>query len=492
MVPTQSNDVSILAEFEKVMKISGWIRSTEVTVGIISEWKPDAVFRREDGRITLVELEQEVNVPRFLVRIRDDSRNSFDGARIVVLARKNTPINIETARMGIENEISVYAGPIDQRLVLDSELPKKMQPLKPEEFQAISARFRSNKRIPEAITRELRSLQNLEYAGDLRQFAHDYEAVNFKAREDEHQFVHDFVADRFSRKYAGTTFLEGLNLMSLLEDLSQVVLAKREHFLHSFQTFLLGSIVIDKYYAQFNHWYSECFDPAGTAKIDLPWFFTSLFHDVGNVTVSIGRISTLRSMINTVPRDMTSMYGPSLLGCLFEATRHGPVRKDWSPSSTSEERVLAPLLANRRIRDHGVIGAINLLSCASDVERDALASVIWPSSLAIAVHSWELWPQLVEKALFPVKAKNFPLVFLLQLCDNLQEWGREPYKPENSDLSSALIGISFLKTSVTCDIWVRDKSIAAVISNRNQWIMRELFETEDFWLECRFFYGGNN
>jgi hypothetical protein len=486
---TDSDDALVLTEFKNAMKTDGWTPLDEVPPGIIKGWKPDAVFQTESGRVILLELEQVVNIPHFIVRIRNDKRNCFDKASIIVLSKRNTPLDIQTARIGLQNGISVYAGGARKKSALDSEISGEFVSLEPERLTGIRTRFECCKRIPSVITKELQDLRNLEYANDLHQFAHDYEAVEFDSLDKEHQFVHEFITKRLSNRYAGASFLSGLNVMSLLENLSQVVHAKREHFLHSFQVFLLGSIVIDKWYSEFNTWYGDCFDPRGTAAIDVPWLFASLFHDIGNIIVSVSGIPIVRKGVTFAAKGMSSIFGPRLLGCLFEALRNGPMRSDWIPSASPSgvSDTLERLLSGRRTRDHGVMGAIDLLSCAAEVEGDTLTSVIWPASLAIAIHSTEMWPLLVQSGLFPVKAKAFPLTFLLFLCDNLEEWGREPYATGRNQPDSSLLEMDFHNQHLAFAIWVCEKAIAPVIRNRYQWIMKELFDPGDITLECDFF-----
>ena len=116
----------------------------------------------------------------------------------------------------------------------------------------------------------------------------------------------------------------------------------------------------------------------------------------------------------------------------------------------------------------------------------ALATVIWPASLAIAVHSSSIWPNLVEQAVFPVRSKRFPLILLLQLCDNLEEWGRESYEKKTT---ASLLSLDSKKDSTTCNIWVDKPARAIVMNNRNQWITQELFKLENFEFECVYFRG---
>jgi hypothetical protein len=423
----------------------------------------------------LAEVEEEVNVPHFLARIVEDHKSSLEKVKITVLAKDNTLLNSETARVAIRTGISIYAGAENQKLILDPNVPMELGHVEEAVLKRIQDRSAKAKRIPEAIVQHLGSLKNLEYSSDLRQFGHDYERVEFADRASEHQFVHDFLIDRLAKKYASQEFLYGLNAMSLLEDVSQVLLAKREHFLHSFQTFLLGAIVIDKNYKLFNSWYSERFHRAADIGIDLPWFFTSLFHDIG-----------ITPMFQKSDKGITSIFGPSLLESLFDAIRSNSINGGWDPEKHSGNGRLRSLLASRRRVDHGVVGALTLLSCASDMERNAQISTVWPASLAIALHNSDLWPRMVREGIFPQKATAFPLLLLLLFCDNVEEWGREPVVADDA-LLSALLGIDFKNASMCCNVWVKEQATAAVMRNRHQWITQELLPCENFQFECCFF-----
>ena len=326
MSASMNNVSPVISEFEKRQKAQGWIRADGKPCGLSIEWNPDGIFLHSDGRIMLAEIEEEVNIPHFLVRIVEDYRPSLQNVKIAVIAKGNALLSWETATIAMKTGILIYAGIEDQKLILDPEFPEELRRADDATLQRIHERSSKTKRIPEAITQQLDGLQNVEYSKDLRQFGHDYERVSFANRDAEHKFVHDFLITRLAKKYASGEFLYGLNAMSLLEEVSQVLLAKREHFLHSFQTFLLGAIVIDKNYDLFNGWYSERFQRTGDIVIDLPWFFTSLFHDIG-----------ITPMFQRLDRGITSAYGPSLLGSLFDAIKSDTISENWDPAAKGPE-----------------------------------------------------------------------------------------------------------------------------------------------------------
>ncbi len=322
----------------------------------------------------------------------------------------------------------------------------------------------------------------------MRQFAHDYESIRFSDDEDEHRFVHEFIVTRFGNRLKAITLFEGLNTMSLLEEISEVVGGKRPHFLHSFQTFLLGAIIIDKNYDFFTKLYSAAFGTEDTVKMDYPWFFASIFHGVAVPFENIENMRPVSELREPRSRGISSIYSPHLLGCLFELLRSGTVDPEWEPEPTFEAGKLCEILSRHRLNEHGVMGALNLISSSQQMDRSKLATDIYPAALAISLHNSPLWSELLERELFPVSAKKFPLVFLLLLCDNIEEWGREMRFIEGKEKGpNALIyDLSFSPHLAKFNLWVDELARAVVIRNRYDWITQRLFQIEDLQLECMF------
>lgn len=485
---TQTERAALVSALEETLSNEGCKPDDEAQLPEEVGWTPDRIFVCPEEKKIALEIEEEVSIPRFLVRIAESCKNYLEDTSILVAAVRNTPLKLLTARTGIENGISVYADASDPTLVLDSSFPEKMASVPTELIDAANQRFSGNKRIPLVLTQELEGLDHLAYAGDLRQFAHDYESVQFETWESEHQFVHDFLTNHFADQLSSDELFEGLNTLNLLEEVSEVILGKRPHFLHSFQTFLLGAIVIDKHYEIFEKLYSAGFETEESVPIDLPWLFTSLFHDVASAFENIENISPVGRLREVRPRGISSLYSPHLLSSLFELLKAGAISPEWEPQLESTGGGLQDLLARYRWNEHGVMGAISLILTTQNLNRRTLATVVYPSALAISLHSSHLWPQLLERKLFPVSAQKFPLVFLLLFCDNIEEWGREMHTVRETERNpKALItGLNLDQYLACLSLGVDEPARAIVIKNRHDWITQKLFDTEGLRTKCLF------
>lgn len=478
---------SLKIALEEILSNKGWIPDENAQLPEQVGWTPDRIFICGEKKLAL-EIEEEVNIPRFLIRRIKSCRELLQDTKILVAAVRNTPLKFTTARIGIQNDISVYADFRNPVLVLDSAFPEKMTVVSRDSIRDAYERFHYKKRIPLELIRELEILNHILYARNLRQFAHDYESVEFNNWEDEHQFIHDFLTNHFGDQLGANRLFEGLNLMSLLEVVSEVILGKRPHFLHSFQTFLLGSVIIDKNYNTFQQLYSACFESDQNITIDLPWFFTSLFHDVASPFESLESMGPVGELRESRPRGISSVYAPHLLSCLFELLKVGTIDSEWEPEPGSAPGELYNLLSRYRWRDHGVMGALNLISSTQQMNRRTLSTVLYPSALAVSIHNTRLWPYLIESQLFPVSAKKFPLIFLLFLCDNLEEWGREMFRVESEKKEPKVLitNLNFDQFIASFNLYVDEPARAMIIKNRFDWITQILFNIEDLQTQCAF------
>lgn len=214
----------------------------------------------------------------------------------------------------------------------------------------------------------------------------------------------------------------------------------RDHFIHSFNVFLLGYYIINKMREVFpnKHYFGNNED-----HINLTWMLTSTFHDVAypvqeteswlnglfekflgvkpNFSINIGQI--LPIIYIDFMRLLSKYHSRTTQGVLeneFLAT-------DW--------RFYNELGSELTKKNHGVIGALMLCHRMAiregflkqhpdrDDERNPWNFLRdhMPACHAISVHDMES-----IRVLF----KKFPFAYLLILCDELQDWGR-PSKRAN-------------------------------------------------------------
>jgi len=469
---------------ETLLRNDGWTPDENAELPEEVKWTPDRIFTRADGKRLALEVEEEVTIPSFLPNRIESCQSTFRDTKIVISSIRNTPLTFDTAKTGYRYGIYIYADSKKPVLVLD---PTSLTSVS-QNFSSEFKRYYQKKSIPLILIREISKLNNVEYAPDLRDFASQYESVRFSDWEDEHRFIHDFLMKKLGRRFDATRLFEGLNVLSIFEEVSEVIAGKREHFLHSFQTFLLGAIIIDHNYDLFRKLYSTSFRTDDLIPLDLPWFFASLFHDLASPFENLEDLGPVGELFEVRPRGISALYSPHLLGCLFELFRSDSVDPEWEPQPGSNAGKLCELLAKYR-KDHGVLGGINLISSATRMNRRTLTTIIYPAALAISVHNIRLWAHLIENGLTRIPVKKFPLSFLLMFCDNIEEWGRERLYHVNSGEvrpKTLITELGFDGFLVDSNLWVDEPERALVIKNRYDWITKILFDMEDLRTRCTF------
>jgi len=221
----------------------------------------------------------------------------------------------------------------------------------------------------------------------------------------------------------------------------------RDHFIHQFQVFLVGSVIIDKMYEiskeqkidNFADYFfkSLCILEVNTPMCDDAWLITSTIHDLAYP------IEKSDDLINEFFKTFTGIdekivdkihlekiivdggYGRLIdeLCDLYAWHESGQDCWAFKPDNMTSSLVnrhfknkFYQTLLNER--DHGILSALILLQ-GSEMDDNKQVPIIFSSALAIALHN-KLSKNMKEIIWFEEK----PLAFLLNYCDLIQEWGR--------------------------------------------------------------------
>jgi hypothetical protein len=213
----------------------------------------------------------------------------------------------------------------------------------------------------------------------------------------------------------------------------------RDHYLHQFQVFVLGSCILDKMIT--------CGCPDLPPNIDKQWLITSSFHDVAyplqlydswakkffeeSLGIPDMGESDLKSYF--IDRSLLSSLG-FIINALSERHFGGPLKGNW----LSQERGLVLFFYDRitKLKHHCILSSIFLLKQAQKYSPDQVDELFVPPALAIALHHYndvfkklnskdEAWKNLPEnRKLESIDFCKNPLAFMLMFCDCVQEWGR--------------------------------------------------------------------
>jgi hypothetical protein len=259
--------------------------------------------------------------------------------------------------------------------------------------------------------------------------------------EDRYEIVQSAISDLWIESEKNPS------LFKCVEDFEPILRRKdlpyRDHFMHSFNVFLLGYYIINKLnenYPDRNYF--------GTEDWNLTWMLTSTFHDVAYpVQETESWLNDLfEKFLGVNPKlslNVTQIIPPIYTDFMKMLSRHHKFgRKDDIASGDDLERInwlhYDELGAGLVRKDHGVLGALMLCHSMAIRERfldephplDFLKNHL-PACHAISLHTLES---------IPVSFKKHPFAYLLILCDELQDWGRPSNRDErNLELKNVII-----------------------------------------------------
>jgi len=242
----------------------------------------------------------------------------------------------------------------------------------------------------------------------------------------------------------------------------------RDHFLHQFQVFLLGLIILDKLIEK-NKLKKEI-----SENVQNSWLLASTFHDFAYSLQLYNRWSS------TFLAEFLKIKESKKLGLLeldriyldesFSSSIEFLITKlDESFDNNKQNHI--DLLNKLRLfflgmisqkKDHGLLSSMSLLKIAKrkgiETTDKKFSEIILPASFAIAIHNDDIWKILhgkyeeekykkemeenrkkwVEEAadlkcLPSLFFDKYPVAFLLIFCDSIQEWGRSQKSKEVRD-----------------------------------------------------------
>lgn len=311
----------------------------------------------------------------------------------------------------------------------------------------IDEESRLNHHIPAILVDMLDDLSNVRFRDILVDFKSDYKGTSFEGIEQEYDFIKDFVC-RLLDSVFSHSFKEVMERgMQLAMAEANFVDAVRERFIHPFQDFLLGIIIIDKFYTYFQTWFSEELCTSKETSIEASWLLASIFHDRAKPLKELKNMIEYEEGEVTVETPEKDEY-ISALDSLYSHLLTGQTLEGWVPDGTESE--LSQILREYTEADnHGVKSSFSLLRhLQKALGTDVFSPSYVEAALAIALHDHQLHEQLLSAQIFPLDISHFPLPCLLLYCDAMQEWGRE--KQYNAEIR--LVNLSIEEDGVHCEI----------------------------------------
>ncbi|HYW00362.1 MAG TPA: hypothetical protein VE862_02770, partial [Candidatus Acidoferrum sp.] len=266
----------------------------------------------------------------------------------------------------------------------------------------------------------------------------------------------------------------------------------RDHFLHSFQVFLLGCIILDYHYGKFSAWYSNCFGGSSSVKIEDTWLLASLLHDAKYPFQNISKWSGLGPGTGYAIKLETPRRRAQLLGSLFQHSRRMKTKNTWHSDLVDrlrnpdiEKIAIAQVSpSSPNLPNHAAISSFSLLAKESILPPVIFCQEICPAALAIFLHDSAVWSDMTKAGnLLPLEMKQFPLAFLLIYCDGLQEWGRRSGNDPQGK-NSCLLDLKIDEKSVTTRIWFNDPANAIMMEVQHARILNEIVVPSEIDFKC--------
>lgn len=242
----------------------------------------------------------------------------------------------------------------------------------------------------------------------------------------------------------------------MLDDFEPILLKKpsyRDHFIHSFNVFLLGYYIINK----LNETYPDKnYFTTGESNFNLTWMLTSTFHDVAYPIqeTKFWLNNVLEKFLGVNPRfsfnisqivPMVYVDFMRMISCWHRHPMSMPqgggdlMSMDWNVYNELSSKLIE--------KEHGVLGALMLSyhmafkeGFLTEPDNSNKIRSPWdflqnhlPACHAIGVHHLES---------IRVGFSKHPIAYILILCDELQDWGRTSTQSDRNMISLKDVNIT--------------------------------------------------
>jgi len=296
-------------------------------------------------------------------------------------------------------------------------------------------------RISREILDLIPGLKNIDYKDILNEFYKEYEKIT--SYDDENKLIIKFLKNLWSGKYGKEDSSKSFELYEKFEPILKYIEGYRDHFVHQFQVYLIGAIIIDKHYADFNSIYRNYFQNMKYNSLDFSWLLCSTFHDFCYPIQLYDQFNSkfFNEFLNINKKIIEINYEKILLEknnlkyidqiiSLYDSINNS--ESNWIyDQKTKINDYVRDLFINNLIKgNHAILSSLTLIEKIleekqlqehySEYKIGRLSTDVIPASLAISLHDKNIFSMLPEK----ITLKKNLLSFLLIFCDTAQECGR--------------------------------------------------------------------
>lgn len=276
----------------------------------------------------------------------------------------------------------------------------------------------------------------------------------------------------------------------------------RDHYVHQFQVFLLGSLIIDGLIEM------KKIRKKDIKNISTAWMLAASYHDFSypiqrhdeyfsyffEEILGVGKSFTVLEFKNKYIEEKFSSYLEHILASITPCLNIKDIQETEGTEKLNKIRCFLYHNVTQE-KNHALLSALGLLK---KLENKAdFKQVLLPAAVAIALHDDYIWqplkgfkvnesdkeiPLIEEvKAIAPlqeIKFEEHPLAFLLILCDNLQDWGRhcedKKLEKELTEANIRLKDVVFESNSVIIKLILNINTESTDIIQHKNTIMKKL------------------
>jgi hypothetical protein len=468
----------------------------------MTAWNPDIflVHQSEGVLVADIQLPEERRaqyIPIAMKQAVPKIGSNFGPVKVVLYIPMGGVLEPETiqkaARLNVAIE-AVNSAETICRILEPSTVCQCFEPSE-EEKLAIESQRVSHWIIPRVLVQNLRNIKNLEYSSHLEQFATEYFHTPTPVRLGvQYKLASKCIENIIKSTYNLDLCCEPLQVSKGLQKMARRKGKSRDHFLHAFQTFLMGALVLDNYVGSSSPFVLCKRYP----RIDLPWLLASIFHDFGFDLANLE--SCLDIAIGELKYESRGNLAYStLLNSMYDFQKNDGDLDEWHPDSyVVRSSGLGLILFNAAIEksakatherlraNHGVLSAHEIINLGERLskEKSGLTQTFISSALSASMHDKTLWAELFSNSILPVDASRFPLLYLLILCDTLAEAGR-PKTTQIGQEEAVLVNFDVRDNVIYCVVRFSEPEGACTMNFWSRFVQEKCFTNTPLKLECK-------
>lgn len=437
-------------------------------------WRPRYLFQ-VNGTLWGFPIFSGDKVPNKQLKIMSNAQTQLENFRAGFFVPEDRDPNIIASACS-EGRIALIAkvGPAYQ--VLNTEIPFPTR-------KVIDRRLR----IPPQLVARIENLHNLEPSikGVLIDFAGEHSSLSSRAGN-LHIREEEVVKSTFSKLLELQPLLtptaKPVNITRIIEQVCQYS-GFQDHYFHTLQNLLLGSIVIndcrDHFFRFLKSFFGDC-----DLLPEHVWNLTAIFHDVGycverkdefdgeitgvrgDMDFSTGVVSGIseatQAMINHLYHTGSDVHARNQVVDLFNYLNSSTPPGSWrrNPRYTADHPFRNAIEDNFMSACHGVHSAFRLLrevfplpgSIPDHIERESAVVCAFLAAISIPFHDQRFRTALRKVGIGSVSTRRFPFAALLAFIDSIQDDRREPSVPDPSKDILEGLEVDNMKVSASLDL----------------------------------------